>query len=230
MRRLLLVSVLALATVCALALPAQAKGPVESATGKVLITGPGLPSPIELEGTVQGFQEPGDGFMPFESRSDGEFTALLSASAMLSGYGVGSEQYEGWYVLPPKNLRSLGPAYQLRLEMAGENWSESVTRQLYPFASEGPLVFTPAESVTIASRVTMQNLRGLWWSAPPMLLSILQSHGLPRTAPPMAEPPPATAPIAPAHPQGWVLLWTAVALLVLLVTGVIAGRRRMRVA
>jgi hypothetical protein len=62
-----------------------------------------------------------------------------------------------------------------------------------------------------------------------MLLSILQSHGLPRTAPPQVEPPPATAPIAPDHPQGWVLLWTAIALLGLLVTGVIAGRRRMRV-
>jgi hypothetical protein len=229
MRRLLFVPVLALASVCALALPALAKGPVEAAAGKVVITGPGLPRPIELEGTIQGFQEPGDGFMPFESRSDGEFTALLFASAVLSGYGVGSEQFEGWYDLPPKNLRSLGPAYQLRFEMAGENWSESVMRQLYPFAPERPLVFTPAKSVTISSRVTMQHLRGLWWSAPPVLLSILQSHGLPKTAPPLPEPPPATAPIAPEHPQGWFLLWTALALLGILIAGVIAGRRRIRV-
>jgi hypothetical protein len=230
MRRLLFVLLLALAAVGALALPAQAKGPVESGSGQIVITGPGLPSQVELEGTIQGFQEPGDGFIPTQVGREGEFTAFLLGSGMLPNYGESSDPYAGWYVLPPKNLREVGPAYQLRLNLSGDGWSESSTRQLYPFAPEGPLVFTPAESVTISSRVTMQNLRGLWWSAPPLLLSILQSHGLPRTAPPMAEPPRATAPIAPAHPQGWVLLLTALALLGLLVTGVIAGRRRMRVA
>jgi hypothetical protein len=229
MRRLLFVPVLALATVAALALPAQAKGPVESGSGQIVITGPGLPSQIELEGKIQGFQEPGDGFIPTQVGSDGEFTTFLLGSGMLPNYGDSSGPYAGWYVLPPKNLREAGPAYELRLDLSGDGWSESSTRQLYPFATEGPLVFTPAESVTISSRVTMQNLRGLWWSAPPALLSILQSHGLPKTAPPLAEPPLATAPIAPEHPQGWFLLLIALALLGLLIPGVIAGRRRMRV-
>jgi hypothetical protein len=229
MRRLVFVPVLALAAVAVVALPAQAKGPVESGSGQIVITGPGLPSQVELKGKIRGFQEPGDGFVPMDVGSDGEFTAFLLGSGMLPNYSDSSDPYAGWYVLPPKNLREVGPAYQLRLNLSGDGWSESSTRQLYPFAPEGPLVFTPAESVTIPSRVTMQNLRGLWWSAPPILLSILQTHGLPRTAPPLVEPPPATAPIAPEHPQGWVLLWTAVALLGLLVTGVIAGRRRMRV-
>jgi hypothetical protein len=76
----------------------------------------------------------------------------------------------------------------------------------------------------------MQNLRGLWWSASPALLGILRSHGLPKTAPVAAEPPPAPAATPPENPQGWVFLWTAIALLGLLVAGVLAGRRRMRVA
>lgn len=229
MRRLLFAPLLGLVGLVTLAAPASAKGPVETATGQVVITGPGLPSPIELEGTIRGFQEPGDGFMPFESGSEGEFTALLSASAMLSGYGIGSEQFEGWYVLRPENLRSIGPAYQLRLDMSGDGWSESVTRQLYPFAPERPLIFTPAESIKIAAPSRMQTLRGLWWSAPPALLAILQSHGLPRTAPSPA-PPAATAPVPSAHPQGWVLLWAGLALLGLLLAGALAGRRRIGMA
>ncbi|MGH2554117.1 MAG: hypothetical protein ACRDHO_00170 [Actinomycetota bacterium] len=227
MRRLLFAPLLALLGLVALAAPAVAKGPVENASGQVVITGPGLPGgSIELKGTIRGFQEPGDGFMPFESRTDGEFSALLFASAMLSG----ADSEQGWFVLQPENLRSIGPAYQLRLDMAGEGWSQTVTRQLYPFAPERPLIFTPAESITIAAPSRMQTLRGLWWSAPHTMLDILRSHGLPLTAPRVAEPPPATAPVPVAQPQGWVVLWTGLALLALVIAGVLAGRRRIRMA
>jgi hypothetical protein len=210
----------------ALAAPALAKGPVETASGQVVITGPGLPGgSIEVNGTVKGFQEPGSGFMPFEAGSEGEFSELLFASAMLSG----ADSEQGWFVLQPENLRSIGPAYQLRLDMAGEEWSQTVTRQLYPFAPERPLIFTPAESITIAAPSRMQTLRGLWWSAPPTLLGILRSHGLPLTAPrEVARPAPIE--VAAPHPQGWVVLWTGLALLGLLVAGVLAGRRKVRLA
>lgn len=226
MKRLLFVPVLALAAVGALAIPASAKGPVEHASGQVVITGPGLPGPIELDGKVQGFQEPGAGFMPGDTEGDGEFTAFLTLSGLLSNF---QGDQGGWFVLPPENLRSIGPAYHLRLDLAGQGWSESVTRQLYPYAPERPLVFTPAESVTSSGRVRMQHLRGLWWSAPPVLLGILQAHGLPTTAPPLAETPPASEPVPAQQPQGWVILWTSTALLGLLIAGVLAGRRRMRV-
>jgi len=229
MRRLLIVPLLSLATVGALVLPAHAKGPMESASGQVVITGPGLPKPIEFNGKVEGFSEPGGEFIPMDAGSAGELTTILFGSGVLSESGVVSDRLEGWYVLRP-DLRSVGPAYELRLNLAGEGWSETLTRQLYPFAPERPLVFTPSESITVASRSRMQNLRGLWWSAPPALLGILRSHGLPRRAPVAAEPPPAPAATPPENPQGWVFLWTAIALLGLLVAGVLAGRRRIRVA
>jgi hypothetical protein len=238
MRRLLFVPLLSLATVAALSLPALAKGPMESASGQVIITGPGLQRPIELKGKLQGFAEPGDGFIPtdvvvlneqgqLDPESNLEFTAFLFESGLLSN-DMGDKG--GWYVLRPENLRAIGPAYQMRLDMTGEGWSDSVTRQLYPFAPERPLVFTPAESITVTSRSRMQNLRGLWWSAPPAMLAILHEHGLPLTAPHVEQPPPAPAPVLPQHPQGWLFLWAAIALLGLLVVGVVAGRRNMRVA
>jgi len=238
MRRLLIVLILSLATVGALVLPAHAKGPMESASGQVVITGPGLRGPIELKGNVQGFAEPGDGFIPMDvvvldehglldPDSDLQFTAFLFESGLLPTY---EGDHGGWFVLRPENLRAIGPAYQLRFNLAGEGWSETLTRQLYPFAPGRPLVFTPSESITVASRSRMQNLRGLWWSAPPALLGILRSHGLPRTAPVAAEPPPAPAATPRENPQGWLFLWTVIALLGLLVAGVLAGRRRMRVA
>jgi hypothetical protein len=220
MRRLLFVPLVCLATVGGLAFPAHAKGPMESASGQVVITGPGLKGPIEFRGTVEGFAEPGDGFVPLDPGTDAEFTSLLFGSGLLTG------SQEGWFVLPPKDLRSIGPAYQLRLDLAGEGWSDSITRQIYPFAPEGPLVFTPAESITIAAPSHMQTLRGLWWSAPPALLAILQAHGLPRSAPPIGEPPPVPAAPPAPHPQGWIVLWTAMALLGLLLAGVLTGRRR----
>jgi hypothetical protein len=230
MRRLLFVPLLTLAGVGALALPAHAKGPVESASGQVVITGPGLKAPIELDGTVSGFAEPGDGFMPLAAESQGEFTDFLFGSGMLTGSGMAEGPLEGWYVLRPDDLRAIGPAYQVRLNLAGEGWRESLTRQLYPFAPERPLVFTPAESVTIAARVRMQQLRGLWWSAPPTLLGILRSHGLPLAPPPVPRPAPVAAPALPGRAQGWVVLWTGLAFLGLLLAGALVGRRRIRVA
>jgi hypothetical protein len=227
MKRLLVVPLLSLATVGALTLPAHAKGPMESASGQVVITGPGLKGPIELSGTVEGFAEPGGDFMPSgsgtDSRSEMEFTAFLFESGVFSNY---EGDHGGWFVLRPDDLRSIGPGYQLRLNLAGEGWSESIARQIYPFAPERPLIFTPAESINVPAPSRMQSLRGLWWSAPPALLTILHAHGLPRSAPPVGEPPAAPASPAVPHPQGWIVLWTAMALLGLLLAGVVAGRRR----
>jgi hypothetical protein len=220
MKRLFVVPLLSLATVGALALPAHAKGPMESASGQVVITGPGLKGPIEFNGKVDGFAEPGGDFMPIDPGANAEFTRFLFGSGLLSG----SE--EGWFVLRPDDMHSIGPAYQLRLNLAGEGWSESIARQIYPFAPERPLIFTPAESINVPAPSRMQSLRGLWWSAPPALLAILQAHGLPRSAPPIGEPPAAPASPAVPHPQGWIVLWTAMALLGLLLAGVVAGRRR----
>jgi hypothetical protein len=227
MRRLLLVPILALAGVGALAIPAQAKGPVESASGRIVITGPGLKGPIELKGTVRGFAEPGDGFMPMEAGTDGDFTAFLLGSGLLSAQEA--QESSGWYTLPPDNLRAIGPAYQLRVELTGEGWSESIVRRLYPFAPERPLVFTPAESVT-SSRVRMlRQGQGLWWSATPALLEILRPLGLPLGAPPeLAGPAPVEVPAL--HAQGWVVVWASLAFLGLLVAGVLAGRRKVRLA
>jgi len=227
---LLFAPLLALVGLGALAAPALAKGPMETASGQVVITGPGLTTPIELEGAVEGFAEPGSGFMPVEQGSGGEFGALVTDSGLLSSFGIMEGQYTGWFVLQPKNLRAIEPAYELRLVLKGDGWSESLTRRLYPYAPERPLVFTPGESITIAAPSRMQTLRGLWWSAPPTMLEILRSHGLPLTAPRGAEPPPATAPVPVAHPQGWVVLWTGLALLALVIAGVLAGRRRIRMA
>jgi hypothetical protein len=232
MRRFLLVPLLTLATLGALALPAHAKGPAEDASGQVVITGPGLQGPIELEGTVHGFAEPGDGFIPTGSgtgsREEMDFTAFLYESGLLS---FDEGDHGGWFVLRPEDLHAIGPAYQLRFDLVGQGWSQTLTRQLYPFAPERPLIFTPSESITVASRSRMQNLRGLWWSAPPALLAILHDRGLPLTPPVAVEPPPAPAPVPPPeHPRSGVFPWAAIALLGLLVASILAGRRRMRVA
>jgi hypothetical protein len=223
----LLVPLLSLATVGVLALPAHAKGPMESASGQVVITGPGLKGPIEFNGKVDGFAEPGGDFIPTGSGTDStgelEFTAFLFESGVFSNY---EGDYGGWFVLRPDDMGSIGPAYQLRLNLTGEGWSESIARQIYPFAPDRPLIFTPADSINIAARSRMQSLHGLWWSAPPALLAILHAHGLPRSAPPVGEPPAAPASPPAPHPQGWIVLWTAMALMGLLLAGVLAGRRR----
>jgi hypothetical protein len=229
MKRLLFVPVLALVTVGAMAIPAHAKGPVENASGQVVITGPGLGEPIELKGTVRGFAEPGGGFYPMDEASGEEFTALLVGSGLLPDSSGLETPYSGWFVLPPEPA-ARGPAYELRVELAGDGWSESLSRRLYPYASDRPLVFTPAESVVQTRGVRMlRHPQGLWWSAPPTLLGILRSHGLPLTAP-STPPPPAPPAVPAAHPQGWVMLWTAVAFLGLLLAGVVEGRRRVRAA
>jgi hypothetical protein len=117
MRRILMVTTIALTTTCLLPLPAQAKGLEEHA--KVAIRGPGLAEPIRLSGE--------DAFL-FVERS-GAFQAKWDVPNL------------GGDLTPDAEL---GTAYRAAVRM--RCWNGKVvryTQTLYPEAPDGLQVFTP---------------------------------------------------------------------------------------
>lgn len=210
-RRILVLAVAAV--VMAIPLSAFAKGEQEAVKGQALIAGPGLSSPIELEGEAAGYQGELYGTV-----DETEFSRFLRGTPLVySGPGL------GWFELPPDDLTALGPRYALTYRFEYSPGAVTTARHgLYPYAEGGPMVHIPAEQ-GLHGRMTE-----LWWrSASPVMLEVLLAQGLPSTAPKVPAPPAAEAPPPLLAPGTQVGIWVAVAgLLGLVLAGVVAGRRR----
>ena len=116
----------------------------------------------------------------------------------------------------------LGPRYIARFDLEYPGRYPDIVQHLYPYASGGPLVYTPA-----GQRWTYggHDASAGWFRMTPRLLEALRVRGLPATSPvatgdeaaAASDPQPAPSPV----------IWGLVGLGALLAAGAIAGRRRM---
>src|SRR5439155_9722846 len=161
------------ATVALVAAPALAKGPLVPIHGRVVITGPGLQTPIDVKGKFYWYEYGLDG----SKESSNQITLVVRELGFLdAGPDV------GWYELPP-DPSTLGPGYDVEY-YSDVDIPSGVT--LYPYAPGRPFVFSQGSNVRGPKT-------GLWWSAPPALRAWLLSRGLPAMA--------VAAPVIPAQPR-----------------------------
>jgi hypothetical protein len=212
MKRFALVAFSVAATVAMAAAPAFAKGDGVPILAKAVITGPGLGRPIVVSGDLFAFGE------------GQQNTASGLAEGLIAASGLGAGPEEGWYELPP-DTTTLGPAYEVNYFIEGEEQFGTTVplhQSIYPYAAGRPFVYTAPGQRFFGSKI------GEWWSASPSLRTWLVSHGLP--AAPVAVPAPAQPrsvpelPVADAFP--WAVVFVATALLAMVVTAALAGRRR----
>jgi hypothetical protein len=126
---------------------------------------------------------------------------------------------------PPADL---GPAYELEYRfVAGDNDGTSVQfarQRLYPFASGGPVVFTPRDQKVEMSFGNERFLPG-WFEVDERVLPSHETLGLPDSPPAQVEEPTTSTPAAPAPSSSPWPLVTAV--LFLVGGGVLLARRRL---
>jgi hypothetical protein len=214
---------LALFVILAGAQVARAKG-----ASSARITGPGLDAPIRME--------VGEGRAIYRlANMTGIFSAVFDARP--------------YPTLDRPPVKDLGPRYDVAYVFDAENGRPDVVHQdLYPYARGGPLAY-----VAPGQRVFRGKSIGGWLRARSSLLPFLASKGFPdrkgrapqreRTgdAGPATPASPATdegddAAVAPARPpvsspeSGTPWAGVAAGLLVLMVLGVVAQRRRLRSA
>ena len=139
------------ATVIAFGSPAEAKGP-----SALMITGAGLVRPIVVE--------PDDGRYVL--------SRIMEASAFFDAASpIGSHRAGGAAVRHPL----AGPGPRLRLTWSVEwNRTQHVVQDVYPYASGGPLLYTPA-----GQRLFDETTPGGWYRAAPRLVDLLRSVGVP---------------------------------------------------
>jgi hypothetical protein len=121
--------------------------------------------------------------------------------------------------------RSRGPAYLLEYSfgVSDENGSrtETIRQTLYPFASGGPVVFTPRRQ-KIGLSYGPECFESGWFEVPQWAMRTLESVGLPQT-PPEPDAASARAGLDPPN-SGW--RWLMAFGLVTAGGGIVAVRRR----
>ena len=187
-----LVMTLAIAALLTAAPPAQAK-----IAGTASISGPGIGGPGSGTGDDQAIRMDGADY-PF-----------------LAGLYVGVDGSKQ----PPTD--ALGPRYTARFVTRMPQGVPEVVQRLYPFAEEGPLIYTPQGQESIGSR--NGPAPSGWFTLRRKLLNELEARGLPETAPAPQQAP--AAPAQPAHSGPSTVVWAALLLAGLLVLGAAAGRR-----
>jgi hypothetical protein len=198
MRRAMVVTTGVLAAM-ALALPAHAKF-----AGTAYISGPGIPG--GPGGTSEG---EGGGTIRMDGADRGEFrvlSALASPTRYLSSRPTGHP----------------GPRYEARLVIKVPPGMPDVVHHLYPFAADGPVLYTPPGQEFLA--LATGDASGGWSLAPPRLMRALQDRGLPQTPPAPLLPKVGAASAAPFTANRTV--WGLVLVGGLLVAGALVGRRR----
>jgi hypothetical protein len=209
----------------ALALPAQAKGE----GGKITISGGG--GGAGGGGTGSGGTGGGSG-------GGGTGAALLSKPIHLTGRssafwfeatGFGQPKFDRPTTMgKPVSEGRLGPALSVNASfLCGAGERNSIHQVLYPYAAGGPQAYTPANQFMCG-----MDLQKGWWPAPSGdIMDPLVAQGLPRTLPADLRPA-ATGPAAGAEAAGrstWPLILAGVvALAVVLLSGGIVQRRRVR--
>lgn len=196
--------------VLAWASPVMAKGP-DQAT----ITGPGLDAPI----VVAGYGEPGAGNALGEL-ADGSGLFLMMFGTAGTGQSVLSEAPAG----------ALGPKFAIDYRVPDGSPTGFIVRQdLYPLASRGPVTYTEGGQTAFGMTIV-----GGWYETPAGFRGLLERLGVPSTpdavlAPPAAQPQPEPDRSPSSRTAPWVPIAAAtLVLLLLVVAGVLFGRRRSR--
>ena len=156
MRRLSIALAFAAVATLAVAMGAQAKGP-----SAAVISGPGLPAPLELSGNG----ESGDGALGALTLEGGFFQTSFGQSPN---------------PLLPKRPADLGPRYSVDYTVPGPNSaSDHILQDLYPYAANGPVTYmTPGQRFFGA-----QHTIGGWYRGTSSLKQSLVAAGLPATPP-----------------------------------------------
>jgi hypothetical protein len=215
MKRLLALALGVIAVLMAVAAPAMAKGPGEEMFGQLLVAGPGLPTPIQIEGYLA-FGPYGEGMTAPDSDSK-DFSAFVLGTGIIPSD-------TGYYGLEPEG--DLGPRYVVTVRLTKPD-AVAVNQYLYPFAKGGPVIFTlPGQTGLFGGRFLPS-----WWYPPASILSILTTRGFPVTPPVVSTPAPAVKPAPQPVLDGgnsrvWIALGVIAALTLLLVGGAFAGRQR----
>ena len=219
MKRLVATGAIALGLM-ALALPAQAKGE----GGNITIGGGG-----------------GGGGGGGSGSGGGTSAAILSKPVHLVGRGS-AFWFDATGFGQPKfaqpssmgktlTTAKLGPSVSVNASfLCGPNERESIHQTLYPYASGGPQIYTPANQFMCG-----MDLQKGWWPVglDSQLMTTLVSHGMPK-ANPLATGAGGTAgssgaTAAAAGKATWPLVLAGVAALaVVLLSGAIVQRRRVR--
>lgn len=160
----LLVMVLAVFSLVPVARPqdACAKGVPTIAT----VTGPGLARPIRSSGPD--FPAP-VGSWPLPALTGAHHYKAAIFAASLDGRVV----HDG----APGPDVALGPRYTLRF-FVWRRPNRAVRQYLYPFATSGPLTFTPAGQGRAFAHVLGEREISGWWSAPGKLTEWLRREGV----------------------------------------------------
>jgi hypothetical protein len=203
MRRSATIVVLALGSLLAAALPAQAKG-VTSAT----FTGPGLPP----------------GGLTIDT-DDGHGGARPDGHTLMEGVAPLFESYK--LDTPPVLKSDLGPKYQA--VVAFDFAPKPLRMVLYPYAEGGPVIFT-APRQKLGPEFEVPTLESGWTSTDTTFLDTLVSLGFPETAPAaVVSAPRAQAVAQPAPENGrWRMPVTVGAALAALLAGTLLLLRSRR--
>jgi hypothetical protein len=208
----------------ALALPAQAKGE----GGKITIGGGG--------GGAGGGGGGGGGA---SGGGGGPNSALLSKPIHINGEasafwfgatGFGEPKFDRPTTMGKSiSEGKLGPSLSVNASfLCGPSERESIHQVLYAYAPGGPQVYTPANQFMCG----MDLQRGWWPASRADLFQPLVAHGLPKTLPAAFRPDaagPTTGTAAAGGSSSWALILAGVvALTVVLLTGAIIQRRRLR--
>ena len=155
-RRIGVVAAVVGLVVLTMAGPAAAKG-ADQAT----ITGPGISTPI----VVDGAGEPGSGERLGQlGDASGLFVAM---------FGPGSDGAMALSGTAPTG--ALGPRYELTYRVPGGNPKpDTLTQDAYPLAAAGPVTFTPAGQPVLGTKTT-----GGWYHAPDTFRPLLTAIGVP---------------------------------------------------
>jgi hypothetical protein len=221
MKRAFLFAALASSVLFAVAGPAWAKGEGDSISGSAVITGPGLGRPIGTAGRVEGFPAPRTSTAFGTLLDDSGLSVLTSDSPLdwVTGNGGGA------YTAAP-DRRSLGPRYTVTFILDIRGTRSRVEEDLYPYATDGPVLFTP-----LGQSIDGTDVLSGWFRASGRLLPALLELGLPASAPRvpsgLTSPNPVPGQVSlPAGASHWIWLAAAAGLMAMLGAGVAAERRR----
>jgi hypothetical protein len=213
MKRLAFGLGMTVAVLMLLAGPAFAKGPEHPVLGQLLVAGPGLNGPIEIEGVL--------GFGPSSEQVGSPDMGSNDFSAFVLGTGlIPSDQ--GYFGLKPEG--ALGPRYSVTVTMH-EDGAVPIHQDLYPFAKGGLVVFNPPGQTGIYGGRFLP----AWWYPNEEVLRILSAHGLPATPPevPLPVAKPVHRPVLDSGAsRGWIIAGAIGALMLLVVGGAMLGRDR----
>jgi hypothetical protein len=213
MKRLAFGLGMSVAVLMLLAGPALAKGPGHPVLGQLLVAGPGLTGPIQIEGVL--------GFGPSAEQVGSPDTGSNDFSAFVLGTGlIPSDQ--GYFGLKPEG--TLGPRYVVTVTMQ-EAGAVPIHQDLYPYAAGGPVLFNLPDQTGIYGN----RLASAWWYPNGEVVRILSAYGLPAT-PPAVPVPVAKSVHRPVldsgDSRGWIIAGAIGALMLLVVGGAVLGRDR----